>query len=230
MLDCAALPLMLSTASGPLEGALRATETPRSLRAAFVLSVSSEQARRIIDFDPRRPPAEIWKLLLEEGEDARLDAVIASWQADLTPDSMLFADGLRARLGQSVEVHDLGAACALDFRPALAVADTEIDIAAAERLQGTVWLDPAAERIVRVEYTAPKAFSAPQGGRITRLNQAYVLQYDPVYQVSYIAAFHLEIAGGLLRESQSQTVDARLLGVELFFANAQAETAWLDGR
>jgi hypothetical protein len=215
--------LVLSTASGPLDAALALTEPPKELRAAFTLSVSSGIAQRRVRYDPRvAGQAPVFRVLESQGEDSQLDALIAEWREAASPDALLFADGLRGRLGASVSVSDLGAALVMDFRPALIRTDTELDADIAGALEGQVWFDPQAGRIVRVETRAPRAFSVPQGARITRLEQTYVLQTDETLGVSYIAAIEMRVAGGLPAgiAKREANVSARLLELDLFFADA----------
>lgn len=227
-----AFALVLSTATGPLDTALDAAEPPRELRAAFTLVVTSGEARRTLRYDPRvAATGPVFTITAATGQDRQLDALIEEWRSDETPDALLFPDGLRGRLGAQVTAREMGAAWVIDFRPALIASDTDLDADIADRLTGQLWFDPQAGRIVRVETRAPRAFSLPQGARITQLDQTWVLQTDETLGVSYIAAFDLRVAGGLPAglSQREANVSARLTELELFFTDESAALAWAGG-
>ena len=221
---------VLSTVNGPLDEVLRATDAPNTLRAAFTLEVTSETATRIIVYDSRMPTGQDWSVTGRGGENEMLDLVIDGWRRDDSPDAMLFPDGLRARLGAEVEARDLGGAWEIGFLPALTARDTAIDVAASERLAGRLWLDPHGKRIVRLEFEADRPFDVEGLGRVTELSQTYVLAQDERYDASFVTAFRLSFEGQRWAVSRGQTIEARLLDVELFFASPDAERQWLASR
>ena len=59
----------LVTGGGPMDAALRATEAPDSLRAAFTVEMTSAKASRTYTFDPREPEGRRWRLVIATGED-----------------------------------------------------------------------------------------------------------------------------------------------------------------
>jgi len=85
----------------PLEEALQATEAPKSVRVAFEVELSTEDAIQVYRFDPRLPQSERWQLMRAAGEDAYLDQIAANWGAEAAPDGRLFPDDLRNSIGAS---------------------------------------------------------------------------------------------------------------------------------
>ncbi|MEL6244838.1 MAG: hypothetical protein AAFQ85_05750, partial [Pseudomonadota bacterium] len=52
----------MATGSGPMDEALRATEAPNTMRAAFTVDLLSDRAQRTFRFDPREPIGKRWTL------------------------------------------------------------------------------------------------------------------------------------------------------------------------
>jgi hypothetical protein len=136
--------LTVATGTGPMHGALQATEAPSTLRAAFTVELTSGEARHIYQFDPRLPASRRWQLVSRQGNDPELDAVASNWAMEPSPDGRLFPDGLRVRLGQTVEIDTEDHTWRVRFRHHPDHKDSEFDRWAAERLEATAWLDPVA--------------------------------------------------------------------------------------
>ena len=77
----------LTTGAGPMDAALRATEAPETLRAAFTVEMTGPKATRTFRFDPREDEHRRWRLIIARGEDADLDQAAAAWGAETAPDS-----------------------------------------------------------------------------------------------------------------------------------------------
>ena len=217
---------VIASSEPPVSEALAATKAPKTLRAAFTLEVTSGEALRIIRFDPRLTGPAMWQLTEAKGRDSDLDAVIEGWSSDTSADGLLFPDNLSERLGAFVDLQDAGAAWTVDFRPSVTVGDTSFDIQASQHLAGRVWLDPVSRRFVRVEYESVGRFRVDGVGRIDRLSQNYVLGQDRELGLSYVTAFELSFTAGRGPVTRSQTISARLLDVEFFFASPEALAAW----
>ena len=141
----------LVTGAGPMDSALRATEAPETLRAAFTVEMTSSKARRTYTFDPREPEGRRWRLVIAAGEDADLDQAAAAWGAEIAPDGRLFPDDLRASFGAQVDVDDLGPAWRLTFQHAPSANDTALDVWAMQRLRAEAWLEPMNGRFLRID-------------------------------------------------------------------------------
>ncbi len=220
----------LATGSGPMDEALKATEAPPTFRAAFKVELVSDKARRVFGFDPRLDPDERWYLIEATGEDGDLDHAASAWGAEAAPDGRLFPDDLRASLGQQVSVEDLGGAWRVRFRHSPSANDTEFDIWAAERLAATAWLEPTADRFLRIDYTLPQPVRGPEGGRLTRFNQSYLLDQDPIWQMSYIRSFTFEMEAKAAFRTIRRSYTARIHDTEFFFASRAAEEAFVNAR
>ena len=179
----------LSTATGPVDEALDRAEAPNSLRAAFTVELTSGSAVRIFDYDPRQPEGQRWLLISARGEDGDLDQVAAHWGAEASPDGRLFPDDLRASLGERVEAEDLGSAWRIKFRHIPSINDGRYDVWAAERMRATAWLDPAANRFLRIDYSLPRPVNGPDGGKIRRYEQSFYLETEPRFGMSFVSAF-----------------------------------------
>ena len=212
--------------ASPIDDALLATEAPKSLRIAFEVELSSESATHVYSFDPRLDEGKRWQVVSHSGEDAYLDEVAANWAAESAPDGRLFPDDLRASLGADVQTEKLGEAWKLRFRHAPSANDNTFDVWAAEQLMATAWLSPIDGRFIRIDYELPRSARLPGGGRLTRYDQTYFLEEDPVYRFSLITSFKvdLEARGGFRRERRSYKMHAR--NIEVFFASAEAEAQY----
>ena len=225
-----ALLFQLSTASGPVDTALARTEAPNTMRAAFTVELASQSAVRVFSYDPRSPQDERWQLISAYGEDGDLDEVAAHWGAEASPDGRLFPDDLRASLGSEVEAEDLGMAWRIKFRHVPSINDGRFDVWAAERMQATAWLDPIGNRFLRIDYSLPKPVKGPDGGKIRKYDQSFYLESEPSYGMSFVSAFTIDMEARAALKTFRRSYSARVLKVEFFFANEEAEKAFVEMR
>lgn len=213
----------LTTGAGPMDQALKATEAPDTLRAAFSVTMSSGKAERVIEFDPRRDVGKRWQLVSAWGEDGALDDAAASWGAEIAPDGRLFPDDLRASLGPKVEVDDLGVGWRLAFRHAPSANDTALDVWATQRLDAEAWLEPSEGRFLRIDYNLPKPVRGPKGGRLTKFKQSYLLDVEPKWGFSYVSQFQLEFEAKAALRTIRQNYSATITEATFFFSSPGAE-------
>lgn len=220
----------LSASSGPVDAALQATEAPETFRAAFTVELESASALRVFHFDPRLEGDKRWQLVEARGEDDDLDEAAASWGSEAAPDGRLFPDDLRSSMGARVNVKDLGGAWRVGFRHKPSLNDGELDVWFADRVAAEAWLDPESGRFLRLDYDLKHPVKGPDGGRLTRFAQTYLLESDPAWGLSYIAAYtmSLEAKGGFrtIRRNYGATVTS----VEFFFASPEAEAEFQSAR
>lgn len=226
MLIAFLISLAMATGSGPMHAALEATEAPETLRAAFTVEISSNQARQTYYYDPRLAAGARWVTISRQGNDPELDQMAASWAAESAPDSRLFPDDLRASLGPSVEVNTDGDAWRLSFKHHPNYNDTEFDVWAAERLKATAWLDPVGERFQRIDYTLPKPVKGPSGGKLTRYDQSYLLKTEPQWGFSYVSGFTIDLEAKAAFKSIERRFEAKVTDASFFFASPSAEAAY----
>ena len=221
-----AFPLM--TGAGPMNEALQATEAPEALRAAFTVEMTSQTARRVFSFDPRQADGQRWQLMMASGEDADLDQAAAAWGAEIAPDGRLFPDDLRASLGDQVFVDDLGAAWRLKFQHAPSANDDALDVWAAQRLQAEAWLEPLDGSFLRIDYTLPRPVRGPNGGRLTKFEQSYLLEAEPEWGLTYISQFALEFEAKAAFRTLRQNYKAVITDATFFFANPALEREFVS--
>ncbi len=221
-----ALPLL--TGEGPLDAALSATEAPSTLRAAFTVEMISDRAERTLSFDPRRPKGEQWKLEDWKGEDAELDAAAASWGAELAPDGRLFPDDLRASLGQTIDVDNLGQAWRVAFRHAPSENDSALDIWATQRLDAVAWLEPTEGRFIRIDYDLNRPVRHPNGGKLTKFEQTYLLESEPIWGLTYVSEFLLEFEAKAAFKTIRQSYRATITDATFFFSSTSAEDQYVE--
>ncbi|WOR15916.1 hypothetical protein RYZ27_04470 [Hyphomonas sp. FCG-A18] len=218
----------LVTGSGPMDQALRATEAPPTLRAAFMVEMTSDTARRVLRFDPRLPPNERWQLVEASGEDGALDDAAAAWGAEIAPDGRLFPDDLRASLGQMVEVEDLGTAWRVRFDHVPSENDSELDVWAVRQLEAEAWLEPVDGAFLRLNYVLPAPVRGPDGGRLTRFKQSYLLETDPVWGLSYVSRYSLSFEAKAAFRTIRRDYDAVISDATFFFASSEAERQFVE--
>ncbi|MDJ0920458.1 MAG: hypothetical protein QNI84_04980 [Henriciella sp.] len=218
----------LATGAGPMDQALKATEAPDTLRAAFSVTMISSKAERVLRFDPRLEPDKRWQLVSAWGEDSALDDAAAAWGAEVAPDGRLFPDDLRASLGTSVEVDDLGAGWRLGFRHAPSANDTALDVWATQRLDAEAWLEPSEGRFLRIDYNLPKPVRGPDGGRLTKFKQSYLLDVEPQWGFSYISQFQLEFEAKTAFRTIRQNYSATITDATFFFSSPGAERFYAE--
>ncbi|MEL7041245.1 MAG: hypothetical protein AAGL90_06960 [Pseudomonadota bacterium] len=213
----------LATGAGPMDEALRATEAPETLRAAFSVEMTSAKAQRTYTFDPRRPEGDRWRLVQATGEDSDLDQAGAAWGAEIAPDGRLFPDDLRASLGEWVNVDDFGSAWRLSFQHAPSANDTALDVWATERLRAEAWLEPTDGRFMRIDYALPRPVRGPEGGRLTKFEQSYLLETEPEWGLTYISQFALEFEAKAPFRRIRQNYAAIITEATFFFASPELE-------
>ncbi|MEL7285910.1 MAG: hypothetical protein AAGJ68_15415 [Pseudomonadota bacterium] len=218
----------LATGAGPMHEALRATEAPETLRAAFTVEMTSSKARRTYTFDPREPDGRRWRLVVAAGEDSDLDQAAAAWGAEIAPDGRLFPDDLRASLGARVSVDDLGAAWRLEFQHAPSANDTALDVWATQRLQAQAWLEPLNGRFLRIDYTLPRPVRGPNGGRLTKFQQSYLLNTEPEWGLTYISQFALNFEAKAPFKTIRQNYKAEITEATFFFASTEMERQFVS--
>ena len=223
-------PFLVTTDSGPLGEALSASDAPRTLRAAFTVTLESDSAIQIFRYDPRLTPAARWQLVEDRGEDASLDRVAAEWGAEAAPDGRLFPDDLRASLGRTVEAEDLGGAWRVRFEHTPSANDTEIDLWAIDTLEAEAWLDPETGRFLRIDHRLAGPVAAPGGGRLNRYQQSHYLGIEPTYGLSFVTGFTVELEAGALWRRESRSYRAQITEAEFFFASAADEAQFLAAR
>jgi len=216
-----AFPLIVG--SGPMDQALRATEAPESLRAAFTVEMSTKKASRTFIFDPRLPEDRRWRLAIARGEDADLDQAAAAWGAETAPDGRLFPDDLRASFGETVFVDDLGPAWRLKFHHAPSANDTALDVWATQRLQAEAWMEPLKGRFLRIDYALPRPVRGPNGGRLTRFEQSYLLETEPEWGLTYVSQFALNFEAKAGFRTIRQNYKAVITEATFFFASPELE-------
>jgi len=218
-----AVSFQLAANSGPVDAALSATETPDTFRAAFTIRLQSANAMREFHFDPRLEPEDRWTLTSWRGEDDDLDEAASAWGSEAAPDGRLFPDDLRLSIGQQVEVDDFGTAWRVAFRHRPSFNDSELDMWIADRVDARAWLDPETGRFLRLDYKLPRPVRGPEGGRLTKFAQTYLLETDPAWGLSFISSYTIsfEAKGGFrtIRRDYSATVTE----VEFFFSSPDAQ-------
>lgn len=225
-----ALLFPLITGFGPMDKALSATEAPKTARVAFDVELTNGQAIRHYRFDPRLPDAEQWQLLFSEGDAEDLDEFGDDWGAEAAPDGRLFPDDLRASLGKEVDVQDLGEAWRISFSHVPSENDNAFDQWAVAQLEASAWIDPVADRFLRIDYRLPAPVKGPEGGRLTRLDQSWFLETDPLYDLSLITAFSIdfEARAGFSRIERNYV--AKVTQAEVIFATQDAREQFLASR
>lgn len=214
----------------PVEAALAASEAPNSVRIAFEVELSSDDAIMRYSFDPRRKGRERWKFISAEGEDAYLAEIAATWGAESAPDGRLFPDDLRASLGEDLQIVDAGAAWKLSFRHTPSANDNDTDIWVAERMDATAWLRPDTGRFLRIDYELPSPVRISAGGKLVHYHQTYLLEPDPTYQLSLITSFQIQFEAKSLVRTERRKYAMQTSNIEVFFATPEAEVEFLTAR
>lgn len=228
MLNALILTFIVSADDGLLDQALSAAEAPKTLRAAFTVELTSGEAKHVYSFDPRLPEDERWQLVSRTGSDQALDEVAANWSDDAAPDGWLFPDDLRASVSDTEAAEVLGPAWRIRYHHQLSANDdSALDEWAAERLSATAWIDPLSERFLRIDHELAEPVRGPSGGRLTNFQQTYLLETDPIYGVSYVAAFAVDLSARYGFRTFERRYEARLVDVDMFFASRAAEWEFL---
>lgn len=227
MLIALLAPFLIASDSGPLGDALAATEAPDTLRAAFTVLISSGEDWRLYTFDPRRPERQRWRAAGQYGENEELDRLGAEWGSEVAPDARLFPDDLRASLSATVEAEDFGAAWRVRFQHTPSLNDAEFDVWAAEHFVATAWIDPVSDRFLRIDHELPRPINGPDGGRLMEYRQSHFLETDEEFGVSVITGIAVELEARAAFRTIERSYVAQITDVELFFASAADEDAFL---
>lgn len=220
----------LITGFGPMDKALAATEAPRTARIVFEVELTNGEAMRTYRFDPREAPDAQWQLVFTSGDAEDLDEFGEDWGAEPAPDGRLFPDDLRASMGKEVEVEDLGEAWRVHFSHVPSDNDNAFDQWAIAQLEASAWIDPEANRLLRIDYSLPKPVRGPEGGRLTRLDQSWFLETDPFYGLSLITAFSINFEARAGFSKVSRSYDAKVTYAEIIFSNSAARDQYLASR
>ena len=137
----------------------------------------------------------------------------------MAPDGRLFPDDLRASLGARVSVDDLGPAWRLSFQHAPSANDSALDVWATQRLQAVAWMEPTDGRFLRIDYALPRPVRGPKGGRLTRFEQSYLLETEPVWGLTYISQFQLRFEAKAAFKTIRQNYKAVITEATFFFAS-----------
>lgn len=227
MLQALAFAFLISTQQAPLDPALSSAEPPASIRAAFTIQLTDGQAYRQVRFDPRLAEKDRWQVAKSEGKSDGLDRAVENWGSEAAPDGRLFADDLRASMGKIVEAEDLGAAWRVHFRHLPSDNDGPLDVWAADHLVAYAWLEPVSAQLLRVEYIAPEPFDAPEGGRVENYAHSYALQREDRLDITFIAAFQIDVKGKFMSTGFERSYRARVEDVEFFFASPLDEALFM---
>ena len=230
MLGALLLPILIASDAGPLDGALTATEAPKTLRAAFTLRLESPNAYRVYTFDPRLSPEKRWQLIEEFGESDELDEVGATWGAEAAPDSRLFPDDLRASLSQTVQAEDFGSAWRISFNHRPSMNDGELDVWAAEQFRSTAWLDPVTDRFLRIDHELPEPVTGPRGVKLVRYSQSHFLESDPQFGFSFVSGIRVDLEARAAFRVVTRRYQVSVEKVEFFFSSAAAAQEFVEAR
>lgn len=220
----------LITGFGPIDDALSATEAPRTARLLFEVHMTDGTAVRRYRFDPGLPEEQQWTVLESIGDAEDLDAFGDDWAAEAAPDGRLFPDDLRASLGQEVDVQDLGAAWRVNFSHIPSDNDNAFDQWAIAQLEAVAWIDPVADRFLRIDYHLPEPVRGPEGGRLTKFEQSWFLETDPIYDLSLITAFSIDFEARAGFSRVSRTYKAEVTYAEIVFSTDNAREQFLAAR
>jgi hypothetical protein len=195
-----------------LERALDAVEPPAALRAAFQATLVSGNAVRRITYDPYALADEQFKVVVEYGKDEELDAVVRGWREERQADVRIFADDLRASLGDA-RVSAYGDALVIDFRHQISPNDGPVDAQLSARMKGRLTLNQTNGYLARVQYAIDKPVKLDGGTTITVYNQTYEFGYSERWGVSYVTGYELEAKGGAWGIAQTRTIRVTLSDV-----------------
>ena len=217
----------LITGFGPMDDALKATEPPKTVRVRFEVELSNGDALRRYRFDPTLTPEAQWQVLETVGDAEDLDEFGEDWAAEPAPDGRLIPDDLRASLGREVDIEDLGEAWRVSFSHAPSANDDAFDKWAIAQLQASAWIDPVSDRFLRIDYSLPEPVRGPEGGRLTRLDQSWFLETDPIYDLSLITAFSIDFEARAGFSKVSRSYKAKVTFAEILFSNTAAREQFM---
>ena len=208
------------TTAGPVDTAVRATEAPNALRAAFTVEISNNDASLLYRYDPREAAGSRWQRLASAGEDRRLDAVAEAWSREAAPDGRLFADNLRANLSGQVEIDDFGSAWRVQFDHATDATGL------GGSLEAEAWLEPMTGRFMRIDYALPAPIKQADGTALNAFQQSYRLETEPAWGLSYIAEYQVQLEVADVQRTQSEAYRVVVKEATFFFSTPAHEDAY----
>jgi hypothetical protein len=212
-LSVLAMCLYLSAPSeADLDRALDQVEPPPALRASFRAELSTDRAVRRIEFDPYAPSGSRFRTIRVSGDDPELDAVVEGWAAERQPDVRLFADDLRASLGEGRVVEEDGG-WRLEFRHRISPNDGAVDAAVSSAMIGRLGLDPASGRLTDVSYSILSPVRLEDGLVLLSYRQTYGFGYSRRWGVGYVSSYEVEARGGRWGIAQTRRLKVSILDV-----------------
>lgn len=231
-----ALCMMLAAPSaGDIDRALDEAEPPPALRASFRAELSTSRAVRRIEFDPYAEPGQRFRTTRVSGDDPELDAVVADWAGERQPDVRLFADDLRASLGEGrILAEENG--WRLEFRHRISPNDGAVDAAVSSRMVGRLKLDPVSGRLEEVSYSILEPVRLADGLILMSYRQRYGFERSRRWGVTYVSSYDVEARGGRWGLADSRRLEVKVLDVAFGLAgdagqelaSAPASVPWLS--
>ncbi|MEZ5937473.1 MAG: hypothetical protein R3C52_04560 [Hyphomonadaceae bacterium] len=207
-----------ATARGLLLHALEEVEPPPSLRASFQATITSDDGIRQIAFDPYAAPDQRFRVIGRRGDSEELDAIVDSWRAEGQADARLFADDLRASLGD-VRLFADGARWAIQFRHRISPNDGPVDQLISSRMVGNLELEEATGRLKEVSYQIEHPVKLETGATLYAYRQTYHFTHSDRWGVSFVSSYDLEARGGRWGVQESREVHVRLDAVRFALAS-----------
>lgn len=200
-----------------LEQALDAVEPPPALRASFRATISSGPASRHIQFDPYLPPGEQFQVTWRFGDDPELDAVVEGWRAERQADVRLFADDLRASLGDARIVSERDG-WSIQFRHRISPNDGAVDAAISSAMVGRLAFDSSNGLLSEVDYGLVRPIRLDDGTTLRTYRQTYRFGHSERWGVSFVSSYELEARGGRWGFNESRRVKVTLTDVSFALA------------
>jgi len=231
-----ALCMMLALPSAAdLDRALDEAEPPPALRASFRAELSTSRAVRRIEFDPYADPGQRFRTTRVTGDDPELDAVVADWAAERQPDVRLFADDLRASLGDG-RILSEEEGWRLEFRHKISPNDGAVDAAVSSRMIGRLSLDPASGRLDEVSYSMMEPIRLADGLILMSYRQRYGFEHSRRWGVTYVSSYDVEARGGRWGLADSRRLEVKITDVSFGLAgdagqelaSAPAPVPWMS--
>lgn len=200
-----------------LDRALQASEPAPALRAAFRATLSTDKGSRRVEFDPYAEAGKQFVVAMSSGRDEELDAVVADWASERQADARIFADDLRASLGEA-RVTAKSTGWGLEFRRKILPKDGPVDRAITSVMKGELSLDPQGEHLSRVTYRIEKPIRLEDGTTLTDFMQTYDFGFSWRWGVSYVSSYELLARGGRWGFSERRGVKVQLTDVSFTLA------------
>ncbi len=200
------------TPAQALDTALSAVEPPPALRAAFRATLTTGAATREIEFDPYAPPDQQFRITSSIGVDEELDQVVADWKSEGQADVRLFADDLRASLGEATVV-DQGPSLSIAFRHHIRPNDGPVDVAINSQMIGDMTLDAETGHLQEINYCIERPIKLQNGTVLTNYQQTYTFGYSSRWGVSFVQTYELDARGGRWGMAQTRSIKVTLTDV-----------------